>query len=235
MTPSRFVSLFLAAALLAVLASAPPCARAERDVADPSHHIVLYPASAQPVWNWLKQVTAPNDPFIPHQSRWIFERTSTRTTRVSDQIKGFSDLWQPSSTLSATHFGFTVGSDKWSAVADPRRKVVLYKESCCSYFRIVLATYDLAPPVGLAHANLGAYVPRSGVRLGDSPNRVFALLGAPVSRLTSPKTTRWAVAYSRPFSGPHMTYDPKSTNCVEERTLVFEHDRLVGYEIYSGC
>ena len=235
MTPRWITSPLLIAALFAALVSASPGVRAEPEVANASKHIILFPASAQPVWNWLKRVTAPNDPFVPHRSRWLFERTSTRVTRAPDDIAGTSDLWDATPALTTTRFEFTVGKDTWHVVADPRRKVVLYAEGCCSYSRVVLAAYDVAPPAGLAHTDLGGNVPRSGVRLGDSPNRVFALLGTPVRRLTSAKTTRWAVAYSRPFRGfPERPYDPKGS-CVEERTLVFEHDRLVGYEIYSGC
>jgi hypothetical protein len=208
-------------------------ARAEHDPRiGPFHNVVLFPNSAVPVWRWLDRETRPNDPYVDAQSRFFFARPSTRVTSQSDRFLNFTRGWMP--PPGGTDFRFSVGSDRWSVRVDAQRHLVFYMESCCSYGRKVLATYVHAPPPRTAHADLSSVVPASGTRIGDSSRRVFALLGAPARRLTSPKSRRWAVAYSRPLK-PHAKLGDRGSTCVQERTAVFAGDRLVAYEIYDGC
>ncbi|HEY0615710.1 MAG TPA: hypothetical protein VGC96_13745 [Candidatus Elarobacter sp.] len=189
---------------------------------------MLYPATAQPAWAWLRRATAPNDPFITRRSRWFSARSTTRKTTVTDRFSGVANgsLWEM--PQRSTSFAFSVGHDAWHLVADPRRHLVFYGESCCSFGRKVLATYLERPPRGVALGDLSSIVTRSGVAIGDSPQRVFRLLGAPARRLTSGSSARWAVAYSRPRP-------PWTSSCVEERTVVFERNRVAAYEISDGC
>lgn len=218
--------------LVAIAASAGPV-RAERDPENSAKQIVLAPESARPAWAWLQRVTKANDPFVDTKSRFFFARASTRVTPQSDHFASAGSGQWPAPEY-ATKFRFTVGSDRWGIVADPQRHLVFYGEACCSFSRQVLAAYDGPLPAGVAQHDLSATVPASGIRIGDTSATVFHALGAPVRRLTAPHSTRWAAAYSRPYDA-NRKFSPASNNCVEERTAVFEHDRLVAYEIYDGC
>jgi len=221
------------AAILLVCVFVGGAARAERDPRNgPFHNVVLFPDSAAPVWRWLDRETRPNDPYVNTESRFFFARSSTRVTSQSDRFLSFPRGWLP--PPGGTDFRFSVGSDRWSVRADVERHLVFYAESCCSFGRRVLATYAHAPPPGTARADLGDVVPASGIRIGDSSQRVFALLGVPARRLASPKSRRWAVAYSRPLSLRAKPGD-RGYGCVQERTAVFAADRLVAYEIDDGC
>lgn len=219
------------AVLVIGAAFAPTFARAERSPEDRAAKIVLLPESGRPVWNWLLRVTAPNDPFVSRTAAASYQRAWPPQVLYGYL---FDPFVSPAPPLHAARFGFTVGSDRWWVVADRKRHLVYYGESCCSYARAVVTTYDTPPPRDVPEVDL--WGPAIPAQLGDAPTQVYAALGEPLRRWTSAKTSRWAAAYAHPWWSDEMERRGNPGNpCAYDITAIFARERLVGYEVWRGC
>jgi hypothetical protein len=115
-----------------------------------------------------------------------------------------------------------------SIVYDPKRRVVLYYESCCAYQETVLASVSGPPPKHVRFASLGAMRTVRGIELGASPQAVRLAYGpAPLHRSTTGSGAR-VLSYYR---DQHVS----GSSCGWFENFVFRAGRLTEIQAGHGC
>ncbi len=156
-------------------------------------------------------------------------RTPTRLFdgfgRTPGRLSKSFNAYAPSATAAV--YG-EAGPSRANIVYDRTSRIVFYGGGCCSYFKLVLASHVVPPPLAVASRNLTAVSTNSRIRLGESPASVMRIYGP--ARLQ-----RLPMRPQMSFIFYENSAPPKPGSCVQRQTFGFTQGRLSYIEIYDGC
>jgi hypothetical protein len=170
--------------------------------------------------------------------RWIgrivIGQELTQTRKPTHVLDGFSGLrrkagksWRRSDLIGTQVVYGEAGPSQGALIYDRQHRLAFYGGGCCAFGSIVLAFGISPPPVRVMDTDLRAVKTDTGLRLGDSPERVTAVYGA--------------APFRRDAAHPNVAYllyrntAPPNGPCVQDQTFGFTGGRLSYIELGSGC
>lgn len=139
----------------------------------------------------------------------------------------WNELFQLPKDATSFWYG-EAGPPRVTAVYDPVRREVLYRQGCCAWEETVLVHAAMPPPAPLRTADLGAVRSRRGVALGSIPAAVVRAYGP--ARL-HPSTTAPEFRVLSYYRKQHT----QGSDCGWFENFVFRTNRLIEIQAGHGC